>query len=194
MQDDLPLLTAGGASRRSFLKLGLAGTAVLGVAGLGGSLAGCGQREQAAAAGLHYLRDADAALFRALAPVALKGSLSADAAKLGAQLDSVVRGIDEAGRRLGPPAQRELHKLLDLLHLRPTRWLTTGVGAPWPQASETEIAAFLARWESSSIGLFNAGYAVLMKLCCAGFFGQPDGWAVAGYPGPLAWAYQSLNS
>lgn len=194
MQDDPFQFSADGVSRRSFLKLGLAGTATLGIAGLGGSLAGCGKREQAAAAGLHYLRDADVALFRALAPVALKGSLSADAAKLGAQLDSVVRGIDEASRRLGPPAQRELYKLLDLLHLRPTRWLTTGVGAPWPQASEAEIAAFLSRWESSSIGLFNAGYAVLMKLCCAGFFGQPDGWAVAGYPGPLAWAYQSLNS
>lgn len=194
MHDDPFQSSADGVSRRSFLKLGLAGTAALGIAGLGGSLAGCGQREQAAAAGLHYLRDADVALFRALAPVALKGSVSAEAAKLDTQLDSILRGIDEAGRRLGPPAQRELHKLLDLLHLRPTRWLTTGVGAPWPQASETEIAAFLVRWQSSSIGLFNAGYAALMKLCCAGFFGQPDGWAVAGYPGPPAWAYQSLNS
>jgi hypothetical protein len=194
MQDNPFQPSADGVSRRSFLKLGLAGTATLGLAGLGGSLAGCGKREEAAAAGLHYLRDADVALFRALAPVALKGSLSAETTKREVQLASIVRGIDEAGRRLGPPAQRELHKLLDLLHLRPTRWLTTGVGAPWPQASETEIAAFLARWESSSVGLFNAGYAVLMKLCCAGFFGQPDGWAVAGYPGPLAWAYQSLNS
>ncbi len=194
MQDNPFQPSADGVSRRSFLKLGLAGTATLGLAGLGGSLAGCGKREEAAAAGLHYLRDADVALFRALAPVALKGSLSAETTKREVQLASIVRGIDEAGRRLGPPAQRELHKLLDLLHLRPTRWLTTGVGAPWPQASETEIAAFLARWESSSVGLFNAGYAVLMKLCCAGFFGQPDGWAVAGYPGPLAWAYQSLTS
>ncbi len=194
MQDNPFQPSADGVSRRSFLKLGLAGTATLGLAGLGGSLAGCGKREEAAAAGLHYLRDADVALFRALAPVALKGSLSAETTKREVQLATIVRGIDEAGRRLGPPAQRELHKLLDLLHLRPTRWLTTGVGAPWPQASETEIAAFLARWESSSVGLFNAGYAVLMKLCCAGFFGQPDGWAVAGYPGPLAWAYQSLNS
>jgi len=40
MQDDSFLPSADGVSRRSFLKLGLAGTATLGLAGLGGSLAG----------------------------------------------------------------------------------------------------------------------------------------------------------
>ena len=44
MQDNPFQPSADGVSRRSFLKLGLAGTTTLGLAGLGGSLAGCGKR------------------------------------------------------------------------------------------------------------------------------------------------------
>lgn len=178
--------------RRGFLKLGVAGSVVLGVAGFGGSLAGCGQRERSAAAGLHYLRDADVSLLRAVAPVMLKGLL-AEGMEREKQLAEVLRRIDDAGRCAGPPAQRELTQLFDLLHLRPTRWLTTGIGAPWAQADAAEIEQFLRRWRRSSVGLFNAGYNALNKLCCVGYFGQPAGWTQTGYPGPPAWAYQSLN-
>lgn len=179
--------------RRAFLKLGLAGSVMLGVAGLGGMLAGCGRREQSAAAGLRFLRDADVGLFRALLPVMLQGSMVAGAAGEATLLEAL-RRIDEACLHLGPPAQAELHKLFDLLHLGPMRWLATGVGASWAEAEAGEIESFLRRWRDSRIGLFNAGYAALNKLCCIGFFGQPAGAALTGYPGPLAWAWQTLNA
>lgn len=179
--------------RRRLLQLGLAGSAVLAAVGLTGSLAGCSRREDAAARGLRYLRDADLELFRALAPVVLEGTLPEGAAREPA-MSEILRRIDDAGARLGPPAQAELRQLFDLLHLRPTRWLTTGVGAPWREAEAGEIRHFLDRWRGSSVGLFNAGYNVLTKLCCTAWFGQRAAWSHTGYPGPLAWAYQSLNA
>ncbi len=180
-------------SRRSVLKLGLASTVVLGAAGIGGTLSGCARREQSAAAGLLCLRDADVELFRALLPVMLEGSLLSGAAGQ-AQLNGLLARIDDAALRLGAPAQREVFKLFDLLHLRPTRWLTTGVAEPWREATPQQVAAFLQRWRDSRVGLFNAGYLALNKFCCTAHYSQPEGWAQLGYPGPLAWAYQSLNS
>jgi hypothetical protein len=176
-------------SRRSVLKLGLAAGAVLSVSSLGAGLAGCSRREAAAAAGLRCLRDADVELFRAVLRVMLAGSLPADA-----PLEGHLARIDDAVLRLGGPARREVFKLFDLLHLRPTRWLTTGIAEPWREATAPQVAAFLERWRDSRVGLLNAGYLAFNKLCCTSHYTQPEGWAQLGYPGPLAWAYQSLNS
>lgn len=187
-------LDAFSVDRRNFLKLGLTGTVVLGTAGVAGSLAGCGAREEAAASGLRILRDADVAFFRALIPVMLDGTLPEGETARGAAVTEVLRRIDDTLARLGAPAQAQLRQLFDLLHLRPTRWLTTGVGAPWAQASAAEISGFLERWRNSSVGLLNTGYNVLNKLCCISWFSQREAWTAAGYPGPLAWAYQTLNS
>lgn len=175
-------------SRRSLLKLGLAAGTVLTVSSLGAGLAGCSRREHAAAAGLRRLRDADVELFRALLPVMLAGSLPA-----AAPLDGHLARIDDAVLRLGAPAQREVFKLFDLLHLRPARWLATGIAEPWREATPQQVAAFLERWRDSRVGLFNAGYLAFNKLCCTAHYTQPEGWAQMGYPGPLAWAYESLN-
>ena len=176
-------------SRRSLLKLGLATGTVLTVSSFGAGLSGCSRRPAAAAAGLRCLRDADVELFRAVLPVMLAGSLPAEA-----PLDGLLARIDDAVLRLGAPAQREVFKLFDLLHLRPTRWLTTGIAEPWREASPQQVAAFLERWRDSRVGLFNAGYLAFNKLCCTAHYSQPEGWVQMGYPGPLAWAYQSLNS
>lgn len=175
-------------NRRSFLKLGLAGTAVLGVAGLGATLAGCGKTEEAAAAGFRFLRDADLKLLKALIPVALEGRPDAAIAIDGLPL------LDALLLRAAPPAQKELRKLFDLLHLTPTRWLTTGVRKPWDEASAEDVGRFLARWRDSSVGLFNAGYRVLIKLATAPYYAQPAGYKSAGYPGPLASMYSVVNA
>lgn len=180
-------------SRRSFLKLGVAGSLALGSVGLAAGLAGCGRREQAAAQGLRFLRDADVALFRALVPVILGDALPADPAAREARIAETLRGVDAAGDALDPPARRELHKLFDLLHLRVTRWLTTGVAESWERAAPEAVARFLARWRDSSIGAFNLGFRVLLKLVVASFYAIPAAWPLAGYPGPLGWVHRAVN-
>ncbi len=179
--------------RRGFLKLGFSATAAVGAVSLGAGLAGCHAREQAAAAGYGWLQDADLALFRALLPAVLPGLLpEADAARETAAV-ATLRAIDRSALRLGPPAQQELRKLLDLLNLAPTRRLLARVPL-WAQTTPAEAGAFLDRWRNSSVGLFNAGYSALVKLVAASYFSLPASWPQAGYPGPPAWASAALNA
>lgn len=175
-------------SRRDFLKMGLAGSAALTVAGVGATLAGCGRNEDAAAQGFRFLRDADLKLLRALVPVALEGRPDAAVALDGLPL------LDGLLLRAGTPAQAEVRKLFDLLHLTPTRWLTTGIRKPWDEASPGEVRAFLERWRTSSIAPFNAGYRALVKLATVPYYAQPAGYRSAGYPGPLASMHSVVNA
>lgn len=181
-------------SRRSFLKLGVAGTVVLSSTSMVAGLTGCSSRQEAAAQGFAFLRDADLQLFKALLPAVLGDVVHADDTHYHALEGQMLLGIDGACANLGQPAQGELTKLFDLLHLRLARWLTTGIYAPWAEASQTDLHAFLQRWRSSSLGLFNAGYRVLTKLVTVTYYSLPESRRYSGYPGPLANVYQIVNS
>jgi hypothetical protein len=176
-------------SRRSFLKLGLAGGAVLGMAGIGATLSGCGAGGQAATQGYRFLRDADLDLLGALMPVVLAGvAIDAQAR------ETVLRTLDQLLVRAQSPAQGEIRKLFDLLNFSVTRRLVAGVHRPWREADANEIERFLQRWRNSSFGLFNAGYRALVRLCAVPYFGSPLGYRNAGYPGPLDWMYRAVNA
>lgn len=136
--------------RRAFLKLGAASTVALAAAGVAGTLAGCDRREVAAAQGYGFLRDADLALFRAVAPAVLEGLPLDDAL-----MADALRGIDQLLARSEKAARDAFVQLLDLLHLAPTRWLTTGVAAGWSTATPEEVRGFLERWRASRVALFN---------------------------------------
>ena len=181
-------------SRRSLLKLGAAGSVVLGTTSLVAGLAGCGKREQAIAEGYVFLRDADVVLFRALIPVVLGEVLPAGADKRAPLMAETLLRIDGGCAMLAPTPQAELMKLFDLLHMRVTRWLTTGIGAPWDQAEAAEIDAFLERWRGSSISAFNAGYGVLTRVVEGSYYAIRATWLQAGYPGPLAAVYKLVNA
>ncbi len=180
-------------TRRAFLKLGVAGGVALGTTSLMAGLTGCGKREQAIAQGFAFLRDADVQLFRALTPVVLGDALPQGEAREPLTAETLLR-LDAACFMLEPNAQAELVKLFDLLHLRVTRWLTTGVSAPWAEAETADIESFLTRWHGSSIEVFNAGYRVLTKLVAASYYAIPQTWPIAGYPGPLKAVYTLVNA
>lgn len=181
-------------SRRSLLKLGLAGSVVLGAAGLGAGLSGCHRREESAAQGHAFLHDADLHLFRALIPAVTAGTLPSEAAAREARMLEILRRIDGGCMLLGAPAQKELRKLFDLLNFGVTRRLAAGVSTPWSEVGVADADAFLNRWHDSRIGLFNAGYRVLVKLVAVSNYGIPAVWASAGYPGPLDYMYKAVNS
>ncbi|AEI81944.1 hypothetical protein CNE_BB1p05240 (plasmid) [Cupriavidus necator N-1] len=109
-------------TRRSFLKAGVAGSVLLGTAGAGMALSGCGRSEHTPAHGYRFLCDTDLELLSVVMPVMLAGL------PLDAQTGTaVLHLLDGLLVRAGAPAQRELRKLFDLLSFGPTRWLTTGV-------------------------------------------------------------------
>lgn len=180
-------------SRRSFLKLGLAGSLALGSTSLVASLAGCGKREQAIAQGFAFLRDEDVVLFRALTPVILGEALPTDERREALVAETLAR-LDGACFLLEPTGAQALLKLFDLLHMRVARWLTTGVSAPWDQASVADIEQFLERWRGSSIEAFNGGYRFLSKLVASSYYAIPSTWPQAGYPGPLSSVYKLVNA
>jgi hypothetical protein len=179
--------------RRDVLKFGAAGSAALATAGLAATLSGCA-RTPAAAQGFLFLSDADVELFRALIPAVIAGALPAEAAARDLTIAETLRRIDGGCFLAGSPARGQLRQLFDLLNFRPTRALAAGVHAPWPEVDVEQASAFLARWRDSSIGLFNGGYRVLVKLVASSFYGQPVNWHLSGYPGPLAFVYQAVNS
>lgn len=183
-----------GFDRRTFLKLGLAGTAALGAVSLTAGLAGCHRSEDAVAAGYGALRDADIVLMRALVPVILAGALPEAGPVREAQIAETILRLDLGMQRVGGPTLKEIRKLFDLLNLGITRRLVAGVPVPWAQASSEQIEAFLQRWRSSSISALNAGYRALTKLITVVYFQIPATWPQSGYPGPLAWVYESVNS
>jgi hypothetical protein len=167
---------------------------VLGTTSLVAGLAGCGKREQAVAQGYVFLRDADVVLFTALIPVVLGQAFPAEPAKREPLLAETLMRIDVGCSLLAPTPQAEIMKLFDLLHLRVTRWLTTGISAPWNEAEPAEIDAFLERWRGSSIGAFNAGYGVLTRVVMGSYYAIRACWQLAGYPGPLAAVYKLVNA
>lgn len=181
-------------TRRSLLRLGVVGTVALTSTSMVATLSGCSSRQEAAAQGFSFLRDADVSLFRALIPIVLGDVVKTGDSHYQGLQTHVLKNIDGALANLGKPAQGELLKLFDLLHLRATRWLTTGVWANWNDASADDLRSFLKRWQGSSVGPFNAGYRVLTKLVVVSYYSLHESWRFSGYPGPLPSLYQAANA
>ncbi|MNP75584.1 hypothetical protein D3C76_1726620 [compost metagenome] len=75
-------------------------------------------------------------------------------------------------------------QLFDVLALPVTRGPLTGIWGSWDSASNEQIAAFLRRWENSSLNLLNMGHASLLQLLQMAWYEMPESWAQCGYPGP----------
>jgi hypothetical protein len=172
-------------TRRTFILAGVAGSA---------ALAGAywwRRRGSAApvAAELTPLArlDADApAIVSAVIPGFLAPALPIEA---GARRDAVARtaaAVARAVSALPPAAQRELGQLFALLGFAPARFVLTGVSSDWPQAQESEIAAFLDRWQQSRHALQRSAYDALHQLVFAAWYGDARAWPAIGYPGPPA--------
>ena len=165
--------------RRRFLKAGLAGAALLALAG---GAAWFRRRTDAAAASPALDEDARAVV-RAVVPSLLAGALPGDAARAPA-VDEVVNAVDAAIAGLAPAAKRELAELFALLSLGVGRRLFAGVSSPWPDATRQEVDAFLAAWQQSGWALKRTAYDALHQLVLAAWYANPRSWPAIGYPGP----------
>ena len=180
-------------SRRSFLRFSAIGTTAVVSTGVVGSLTACSS-QSSTAKGFTFLRDGDLKLFTALIPVVVGDVLKTDTHNYQALIINILQKVDGACAALGNHAQNEIHKLLDLLDGRITRWLTTGVSAKWEATTHGDISNFLIRWRDSSISPFNAGYRVLSKLVAVSYYSLPESKIYSGYPGPMAAMYQVVNA
>jgi hypothetical protein len=168
--------------RRTLLGLGVAGGAVLALAG----------------AGAAWLREAtwrDGELLpagrRVLAGVArgvLDGSLPGEALQQAAAIEAHLWRVQTAVRAMPPHTQSELADLLALLAMSPTRVALAGLARDWELASVGELQTALQAMRQSSLLLRRQAYNALRDLTHAAYFSEPATWRQLNYPGPRALA------
>lgn len=167
-------------ARRRFLKLAVAGGAVLAAAGTGYLLSPATTR----AAGYQVLREADLPLLRALIPVILVGAMPSEQLRSNTQL--VLNSLDQSLAHVSPAALALLQQLFEVTAHPATRGPLTGVWQNWEQASGEQVSAFLQRWRDSPIALLRQGYAALLQAVFLAWYDNPASWQHCGYPGPPA--------
>jgi len=165
------------ASRRRFLKFGLAGALLLAAAGAARGQPG--YRAAGSTDTLQVLREADREVLAAITPAILAGT-----GATGPDLAAAIGSVDRAVAGLPPHLQAEVQQLFALLASWPGRRWVAGVDMPWRQASVAEVSAFLERWRFSRWALLQQGYHALHDLVLAAWYARPDTWAAIGYPGP----------
>lgn len=161
------------AARRSLLRLGLAGAALL---ALGGGLAALFQPGlqggKLTAAGRQQLGP----LARAL----LEGALPAEDAALQAHLDR----FEETLAAFPPAVQAELQQLIALVASAAGRLGLLGRAASLAELPLAELQALLQSMRLSRLALRQQAYFALRDLTMAAYFAQPSSWGALGYPGP----------
>lgn len=162
--------------RRSFLK-----TALLGVAALAAAGVTYNALRPPALPTPYIADDAAKALFMALIPVLLKGAMPSgpDAAQ------QAFARTQTAIATLPLSTQAEIGDLIKLLCLGPARRLLAGISEDWPQATPTQIEAFLQSWRFHRSPTLQTGYAALHDLVIGPWYGDESTWARIGYPGPI---------
>ena len=188
--------------RRSFLRTGLGGALFLGTVSVTAGLSGCAT----APAGRDYpmpeamdqsyefrfLTREDIVLFKALLPAMVGPGLPEEPVARRQQIQATIERIDAGIHQFGPANQKELRGLFDLLNFGLTRVTVARVWSSWENVSTEAAHAFLERWRTSGIGLFNNGYIALTKVSNVAFYGYQDHWHLSGYPGPPAFAVNAL--
>lgn len=164
------------AARRRFLKVGLAGAALLAFAGA--VRANAPYRAAVAGEPLAVLDAGDREVLAAIVPAMLAGTPGAT------EVGAVVASIDRAVAGLPPHLQAEVKQLFALLGFAPARRWLAGVRAPWREADVAEVAAFLESWRGSRMAIKQQAYHALHELTMASWYARPDAWPAIGYPGP----------
>lgn len=188
--------------RRSFLRAGLGGTLFLAAVSTTAGLTGCagapagqlGAVEPRVDTGyqFRFLTLDDIQLFEALLPAMVGPALPEQPQARRLAIAGTIERIDAGIVNFGPANQRELRRLFDLLTLGVTRVTVARVWSRWPDVTTAEANAFLERWRTSGIGLFNNGYIALTKISNVAFYGDREHWHLSGYPGPPQWALSAL--
>lgn len=183
-----PNITSLRVSRRTLLKIGVAGAAALLLARWLHAATSAANEAPAVPS-----LDADErAILAAITPAMLAGALPAGA-ESSIALREALAGVEQAIAGLPPAARKELADLFSLLAFAPTRCLVAGVWKPWPEATRESIAAFLVRWRESRFSLLRSGYAALHQIILGAWYAIPRAWGPIGYPGPPSLGSESAR-
>jgi hypothetical protein len=165
-------------NRRTFVKRGLFGGALL---ALGGSIGLAAWPSQLGAQPRRKLQALDARRFAILAAVAAR-TVEAP----GADPIEIAHRCDERLALAFPEARADFGKLLLLLENGLAGLLFDGRARPFTRLSAAQQTEALEHWRDSKLAVRRSGYAVLRRLTQSVWYAAPEAWAVTGYPGPPA--------
>jgi hypothetical protein len=166
-------------SRRSWLKIGVAGACTLAA---GGAVYRLAYPPDAA----RFSLDGEAlAVLHAVIPAMLGPVLPEPPAARAAALAAASQRVRDAVLGLPLATQKEVQDLFGLLALGPARRLLTGVRGGWEQADPQQVAQFLQSWRTHSWDMLQVGYHALHDLIIGAWYADPSTWQAIGYPGPM---------
>lgn len=96
----------------------------------------------------------------------------------------VARAVDRIVERVEPSAQAELKQLLGLFENALAGFLFGGWTAPFTALDDVAQDRVLEEWRDSRVALRRTGYDALRTLVLAGYYQSPLTWKPLGYPGP----------
>ncbi len=169
----------GQQSRRSVLKKGLFGGAVLALGGVGLALRGSVMLD-APKDGLRVLSLREYSVLHALANRLIpprEGFPNIDTVNAVVNADRALTRVDEAARA-------ELRQLMGLFENALPALLFGGRLTPFTQLSSADQDAVIREWQDSRLIVRRAGINALRTLLMAGYYASPLSWASLGYPGP----------
>jgi hypothetical protein len=166
-------------TRRSFLKAGLLGAALLAAGG------GIYRFTHPPAPQAFALDGGVRAALDAIVPALLDGALPAEPQARVQAVRATTERVHQTILGLPPTTQKEVQDLFGLLALAPARRLLAGVSHDWSEAGVDEITAFLQNWRTHRLTLLRSAYQALHDLVLGSWYSDPAHWAAIGYPGPI---------
>jgi hypothetical protein len=167
-------------SRRSVIKRGLLGGALLAAGGAGVLALRGGAEVPLPPDGLLVFSPAQYAVLDAVARRMVRpraGWPTVD--QIG-----VARAADRIAARTEPSAQKELRQLLGLFENGLAGFLFGGRTRPFTRLDPAEQDRVLAEWRDSRIAVRRTGYSALRTLVLAAYYQSPAIWPAVGYGGP----------
>jgi hypothetical protein len=161
--------------RRTFLKRGLLGGAVLVLGGAGVAL----QPTRRTATPRAPLQVLDERGFQIMAAIAARV-----VPVEGADPAAIAQGVDEALAHAVPEARADLAKVLGLFENALPGLLLDGRARPFTQLDPAAQDRVLEHWRDSRLVLRRGAYQALRKLCLGAYYATPEAWRAVHYPGP----------
>lgn len=168
------------SSRRSFLKIGVAGACTLAAGGAIYRLV-----NPASSPHRFALEGPAQTVLNAVIPAMLGPVLPGAGQARAEALRAASQRVRDAVLGLPLATQKEVQDLFGLLALGPARRLLAGVAGGWEHADPGQVQAFLDSWRTHSLQTLQVGYHALHDLITGAWYADPSTWEAIGYPGPM---------
>lgn len=179
-------MTAHSPERRSFLKKGIFGAAILLVGGAVPLALRGGLYRARPRGALRLFTPHEYAIFAAIAGRMVPGDGADDAGWPTAEALDCAGKADVLMAQAHPKVGAELRQLLRLFESGLGGLFTNARPTPFTRLGPAEMDARIEAWHHSRLALLRSGYQALKRLAQATYYSSPETYARVGYPGPPA--------